>query len=106
MKLSDLKKADFLLGIEENWDTYIEVIVKFIETVSIDDHIYYLFVDKGNNQSFYLYPRYKGQYIEDALAKKQVAVNVSKMILNNGAQKSQLPLTYATGLLQLFSAES
>ncbi len=103
---ADLKKVNFLLGIDENWDTHIDVVVNFIEKVSINDHTYYLFIEKSKKQSFYLTPRYVGENIEDVGVKKQIVVNISKKISDDELSNTQLPLTYATGLLQLHSGES
>jgi hypothetical protein len=101
MNTYNLKAADFLLGVEESWDSYFEVIVNFIEQDPINDYSYYLFVDKAANRSFYLSPRYLGQKTEDVFMEKRIVVNVSKIDPVENQAENRLPKAYATGSLQL-----
>lgn len=91
----------FLLGVEENWDTYHEVTVRFVEKVNIGEYTYYLFVDIKTDEHFYLRPRYAGHRIEGISAEKRIVVNLFKRTLDVDPGSDQQPQFYATGLLQL-----
>ncbi len=101
MKTNILENQDFLLGVQEDWDSYYEVKVKFIKEVNIGVYIYYLFADKNTEKSFCLSPRYEGHHIEGIYVEKQIVVNLFKGGLDVNQVYNKQPIFYATGLLKL-----
>jgi hypothetical protein len=98
MRKNILDKLDFVLGIEESWDSYIEVEVRFTQKKIINGFEYFIFEEKKSKKEYLLSPRYEGQQIEMVLIEKQIIVNISKDDQNDSFQNS--PIHYATGGLQ------
>jgi len=101
MKTNILKGHDFILGVEEDWNSYYEVKVKFIEEVSVDIYTYHLFKDQKNGNYFYISPRYKEHQIEGVFAEQRIIVNIFKGSLDILQEKNIQPEFYATGILKL-----
>jgi hypothetical protein len=101
MKNNILRNQDFLLGIEESWDSYYEVTVKFVEEVTIGPHTYHHLLDPKNQKSFYLRPRYVDHHIEGIFVDRQIVVNISKTDTDGGQTNIRPPRFYATGILKL-----
>ncbi len=92
-----LDNKEFLLGIQENWDSYYEATVQFVNESIIKGFNYYVFTDKRTGSLYYLLPRYKGQFIEGIFARKRIIVNIAKQ----GPNIDQPLVFFATGILQL-----
>jgi len=89
-----LETRSYILGVDETWDNYYELTVKFIEEVTIGEYSYHHFIDESSNNSFYLKPRYTGQSIE--------WVMVQNVIVNIVSKDSNEQLRFrATGILKL-----
>jgi hypothetical protein len=101
MKTNTLENQDFLLGIQEEWDLYHEVAVKFIKEITTQGYGYHLFADAKGEMSYYLRPRYSGHDIEGIFVEKRIIVNIAKK--DSGAKQdiNRSPVFYATGILKL-----
>jgi len=98
-----MKPFEYILVIQENWDSYEELVVKFVRRISISDFHYYLFEDITTNKIYYLSPRYIGQKIEDVIPEEKVVVNISKQEATTSPVEIVHPKTYAIGTLQVLS---
>ena len=101
MKTNVLENKSFVLGVEESWDSYHEIEVKFVKELRIDTYSYYIFEDTKTKQTFYLSPRYTGHHIEGIFADRQIVVNISKRDTNSGQTNTKPPQFYAIGILQV-----
>ena len=101
MKTNILEHRDFLLSVQEEWDSYYEVTVKFIKEVTTHGYTYHLFTDKEAEKSYYLRPRYTGHDIEGIFVEKRIIVNIAKKDSDVDRGNNQSPIFYATGILQL-----
>ncbi len=101
MKKSILENHDFVLGVEEEWNLYYEVIVKFIEEVTINANTYHLFVDESTKKYFYLRPRYSGHNIAGVFVEKQVIVNLFAVDSEPYQADKKQSITHATGVLKI-----
>ena len=97
MNESIIKDMDFLLSIQEEWDSYQEITVQFKKEIAISEYTYHIFSDKKTGQLYYLSPRHVGGQIEGVFVEKSIVVNISKRDLN--IQNNNSPFFYATGRL-------
>ncbi|MGB8215266.1 MAG: hypothetical protein WCE68_17085 [Anaerolineales bacterium] len=101
MKTNTLENQEFLLGVEEGWDSYFEVTVKFYKEVTIHGYPYHLFLDEKGEKLYYLRPRYKGHSIEGIYVEKQILVNIAKEDGDVDLNNHQPPPFYTMGILRL-----
>ncbi len=76
----------FLLGIEANWDSYIEIQVKFLRIVKRKALKYAVFISDQTKDLYYLSPRYVETQIEDLIYRDETVVNISKIDANSYQQ--------------------
>src|SRR5512143_3377051 len=98
MRVELFGEREFLLGIEESWDSYKEVTVRFVDDATIAGHTFHIFRNPQSQTSFYLRPRYEGHRIAEVLGGKVV---VSIYAWDPDSSRQLQPRFYATGLLQL-----
>ncbi|NCP87984.1 hypothetical protein GW781_13445 [bacterium] len=101
MKTNIFKNQNFILGVEEEWDIYYEVAVKFVEEVTINNYWYHVFSDENTGKTFYLRPLFSGHPIEGIFIEKRIDVSISKKEHPVDKTNTKIPTDYATGILKL-----
>jgi hypothetical protein len=101
MSTSVLENRDFVLGLEENWDSYHETKVRFSREVIISGYTYYLFTENNTGKVFFLSPRYADQLIEGVIVEKRIVVNLFTGQFDADETEMEQPTPFATGLLLL-----
>jgi hypothetical protein len=94
-----LDQKEFTLDIQEEWDSFEKVWIRFVHKTTIKDSIYYVFEDLNKDQKYLLTTRYYGDEVEDLLEKKSIIVNISKKI--SETNNDDYPLFFATGRLSV-----
>jgi hypothetical protein len=100
MNKSVLENHDFILGVEEAWDSYYEVMVRFVEEVTIRANIHYLFVDEETKKHYYLKPRHKGHRIESVFV-EHIYVNLFTVDSEAYQADKKQTISSAIGVLKL-----
>jgi hypothetical protein len=93
-----LENRNFILGIQETWNSYLEVKVQFTQEITSHGFTYHIFMDKETNQTYYLSPRYEGQQIENVLIDNRIIVNIAR---RTPSIEEQPPITIGAGILKL-----
>lgn len=104
MESSILANRDFILGVQEKWDSYYEVMVKFANEITFDDYAYHSFVDEKTDKCYYLRSRYIGHQIEGVLVERQIIVDLFLVDADSYQTNEQQAIFYATGILKLTEA--
>ena len=99
MNTDILKNRDFLLGIQQDWDSYYEVTVRFVREMVVSHFTYYLFTEKKTEKLFYLSPNFVGHDIKNVTIEKRIFVKV--FVENPKRQKTKQPDLFADGVLLL-----
>jgi len=101
MESSILANRDFILGVQEKWDSYYEVVVKFVVEVAFDGYACHSFVDKKTDKHYYLRSRYSGHQIEEVFVERQIVVDLFLVDTDYCQASKQHGIFYATGILKL-----
>lgn len=101
MKTNILANHKFVLGLQEDWNSYYEATVEFVREVTFQSFDYLLFEDRTSNRSYYLRPRLVGHDIEGIFVEKNINVNISKKDPDPHQNGNKPPIFYATGMLRL-----
>lgn len=104
MGTSILANQDFILDVQEKWDSYSEVVVKFVDEVAFDGYAYHSFADEKTDKHYYLRSRYSGHQIEGVLVERQVIVDLFLLDADFYQGSKRQAIFYATGILKLTEA--
>ncbi len=100
MAVPALEDRTFILGVEEGWNKYFEVTVRFLKKVERAEHDdYYLFADETTGTNYWLTPRYKADAIPLA-AVAQIMVNIEISAPAPDGVDVLPPPRFATGSLK------
>jgi hypothetical protein len=70
-----LSRLHFILGVEEDWDSYSEAEARFVRFAISGGETHYVFLTAG--KEYWITPRYLGQSIESVTGGGEIIVNVS-----------------------------